>query len=206
MELSKLRTLARENLDKHGLHDWSFKINKNKRRLGVCRHAKKRIEIQGYYALNNPDHLVLDTLIHEIAHAIVGPGHGHGPVWKAKARDLGCIPKSCAKITQSQEGNWQAVCPGCQKTFHLYRTPKHITGSWCGKCGRFKGKLTFVWKGDGPQPPPRKVRTSTRRWKAVCPGCANIFVYKRKPKYVTGMNCRKCGRLKGQLIFRLASL
>ena len=39
---------------------------------------------------------VTDTILHEIAHALAGPGAGHGPAWKATASRLGATPKSCA--------------------------------------------------------------------------------------------------------------
>ena len=42
-------------------------------RLGVCKYRAKRIEIAEYYAQNSPPETVLDTLRHEIAHAIAGP-------------------------------------------------------------------------------------------------------------------------------------
>ena len=34
------------------------------------------------------------TLAHELAHAVVGPGHKHGKEWKAVARALGAVPKA----------------------------------------------------------------------------------------------------------------
>jgi hypothetical protein len=33
---------------------------------------------------------ILDTILHEIAHALVGHKEAHGPVWVAKAKEIGC--------------------------------------------------------------------------------------------------------------------
>jgi hypothetical protein len=82
MDLKKLGEAATEQFSKHGLVGWTFRLADTKRRLGVCKHRTKRIEISEYYAIHNSVDAVLDTLLHEIAHAIAGPKAGHGPLWK----------------------------------------------------------------------------------------------------------------------------
>jgi hypothetical protein len=84
-----------------------------KRRLGVCKYRTKRIEIVEFHTLNNPPENVLDTLLHEIAHALAGPAARHGPVWKAFAVRIGATPRSCADShkTTVMPGDWQANCP-----------------------------------------------------------------------------------------------
>ena len=86
MDLRELEALAERELLKHGLHEWSFGWAKTKRRQGACNYRSKRIEIAEYYATHNPPEKVLDTLLHEIAHALAGPKARHGPVWKAVAK------------------------------------------------------------------------------------------------------------------------
>ena len=41
---------------------------------------------------NGPEE-VRDTILHEVAHALVGPGHGHDTVWKATAAQVGARPQ-----------------------------------------------------------------------------------------------------------------
>src|SRR5436305_12159247 len=87
--LRRARELARALMDAHGLADWEFRFNRRKRGAGLCLHHRGTIELSLYFVrLNGPDK-VRETLLHEIAHALVGPGHGHGPVWPAKAAGLG---------------------------------------------------------------------------------------------------------------------
>ena len=93
MELEQLEAIVAQEFRKNGLHGWSFGLARTRRRLGVCKYRAKRIEIAEYYARHSPEETVLDTLRHEIAHALAGPAAGHGPKWKAVAvrvvRDFG---------------------------------------------------------------------------------------------------------------------
>ena len=95
MDLKELEAIASREITKHGLLDWTFGLADTKRQLGVCKYRKKRIEIAEYYALNSPQESVLDTLLHEIAHAIAGPKASHGPVRKAIAVRIGATPRAC---------------------------------------------------------------------------------------------------------------
>src|SRR3954469_529740 len=126
MELKELEAIAARELTKHGLHGWTFALADTKRRLGACKFRSKRIEIAEYYARNSPPESVLDTLLHEIAHALAGPAARHGLAWKAVAIRLGATPRACASSDWAvlKPGDWQASCPACQKTVHLYRRPR----------------------------------------------------------------------------------
>src|SRR5450432_4244322 len=117
MDLKELEALASREMTKHGLNGWTFGLADTKRQLGVCKYRRKRIEIAEYYASNSPPESVLDTLLHEIAHAIAGPKAGHGPVWKAVAIRLGATPRACDTSHQAvvKPGDWQATCPASQK-------------------------------------------------------------------------------------------
>ena len=98
MDLEQLKATAAQELRKHGLHGWTFGLADAKRRLGVCKYRTKRIEIAEYYARHSPEESVLDTLRHEIAHALAGPAAKHGPRWKAVAVRLGATPRSCETL------------------------------------------------------------------------------------------------------------
>lgn len=92
---------ARKIMDEHGLGHWSFKINgRFKHTIGMCSHTRKLIQLRRSHVQEDTYECVLDTLLHEIAHAIVGYDHAHDIVWKRKAIELGAKPipsKKCIK-------------------------------------------------------------------------------------------------------------
>jgi predicted SprT family Zn-dependent metalloprotease len=134
---------ARDLLDRHGLGDWVVAFNRRRRSLGYCWYDMRRIELSIYLVERNGEAEILDTLLHEIAHALLGPGHGHGPAWKRKCLEIGARPFRCGQVNMPA-GRWQALCGGCGKGFHRYRKPKRMQGWFCGGCGPQRGQL--AWK------------------------------------------------------------
>ncbi len=183
MDLKELEAIAGQELRNHGLHGWTFGLADTKRRLGVCKYRTKQIEIAEYYARNSPPETVLDTLLHEIAHALAGPAARHGPAWKAVAIRLGATPRACESSHQAvvKPGDWQASCPACKKTFHLYRRPKSLVGYRC-KC-EVRSPLTFEFMGDPARRPfvPMTIQESAN-WEAKCSGCGTVHLRLRRPK------------------------
>jgi len=96
MELIAAQTLATELLTRHGLtaEGWTFAFDRAQRRLGACKYNRKQITISHYMTVAADRHTVHQTLLHEIAHALVGHAAAHGPVWKAKAASIGYTAES----------------------------------------------------------------------------------------------------------------
>ena len=46
-----------------------------------------------------------------------------------------------------------------------------------------------------------RVMAPPGKYKAVCPGCSTVFYKYRKPKYVQGYYCPRCGKEHGKLVF-----
>ncbi len=141
--LSAVAQLARELLDTHGLPDWSFAFNRRKTQLGLCREVDRSIQLSVHFVVLNGDAAIRDTLLHEIAHALVGTRHGHDAVWRACCRALGARPERLDYDSAMPEGRWRAVCPSCRMTHHRHRRPKHLIGWWCRACGRERGRLRW---------------------------------------------------------------
>ena len=139
---SAARDLVRELMARHGLHGWTFGFNRRKRTLGLCRYGARAIELSIYLVDGNGLEEVRDTLLHEIAHALVGPGHGHDAVWKAKCVEIGARPQRCASADMP-EGSWRACCGGCGASYHRHRRPRRLLGWFCQGCGRERGKLAW---------------------------------------------------------------
>lgn len=89
---------AERLLELYGLKQlgWSFKLNTNTQRVGVCKFDIKRIEFSQHFMERNSEYEIRDTILHEIAHALVGPHHGHDAVWRAKCREIGARPERLA--------------------------------------------------------------------------------------------------------------
>ena len=105
MTIERAKTLATAEMQKWGLiqKGWVLRFNKRKRSLGLCSPAKRTIYLSTYYFDRVSDAETMDTIRHEIAHALEAVRHGtsgHGPVWKAIAREVGATPvtKCQAKI------------------------------------------------------------------------------------------------------------
>jgi predicted SprT family Zn-dependent metalloprotease len=141
---------ARLVLDAFGLAEWAFGWDKARRRLGRCSYRKKLITLSIHLAALNGCEEVMETIRHEVGHAVVGPGHGHGPVWRAAARRIGAKPVRCSTTAKVPAGTWQATCGGCSRISHRYRRPKRLDGWFCRRCGRTNGRLIWLRKENLP--------------------------------------------------------
>jgi predicted SprT family Zn-dependent metalloprotease len=150
MELSRASNLAFNLMAKHGLIEkgWRFEFDNARRRFGVCRFGTKRIGLSQHLVSLNDEAKVKDTILHEIAHALVGVKHGHDWVWRAKAIEIGCDGERCYSSDEvvTPESRYIAECCGCKKTYKKHRKPRS-TGS-CGKCsgGRYNPTYKLEWK------------------------------------------------------------
>ena len=79
--LKSIEQRAEAALREHGLTQkgWTFRWDRAVRRFGICNYSKKRITVSRTLAALNDFAKSEDTVLHEIAHALVGRGVGHGP-------------------------------------------------------------------------------------------------------------------------------
>ena len=111
--------IAYELIYKHNLIGWSFRFDNAKSRAGLCIYKKKIISLSSYYVKAADLEEIINTILHEIAHAIVGPSHGHDSVWRAKALAIGCDAKRCHNLSFIVP-YWVMKCPnGC------FKIPRH---------------------------------------------------------------------------------
>ena len=152
MEVTRALSLGRRLLREHGLDDWTIVADRAKTRAGVCRFARRQIGISAPITTLHEETEVLDTILHEIAHALVGPQHGHDSVWRAKAREIGCTGDRCVSSEAPRvPGDWIGRCPaGHEKTRH--RAPTRLLS--CGRCSRtFDARHLFSWTYRGRRAP-----------------------------------------------------
>lgn len=112
---------------------WSFGFDLAPSRAGVCRYAERRIELSVSYCLAATRAEIEDTVLHEIAHAIVGPRHNHDAVWKAQARAIGCAGERCHRVQHSTP-RWVGECGCGQQWFRQTLQRRIMRNRACGKC------------------------------------------------------------------------
>lgn len=135
-------TLARRMMDAHGLGHWSVELDHARRRAGSCQHRHRRLTLSRHFLRLNDEAEIRMTVLHEMAHALAGPGQGHGPVWRRICQGLGGDGRRCGDF-RMPEGAWVAVCPGCQTRHSRCRRPRTLTGWHCKRCGPQRGPLRF---------------------------------------------------------------
>lgn len=140
MDLDAARSMALELMTSHGLRNtykadnyWTFEFDRAKTRWGQCQHKQKIISLSKYYTEVNSEESIRDTILHEIAHALVGSGHGHNHIWRAKCLEIGAKPVRCEK-GNSPEGKYIAICSGCEKVYHAYKRRRRLSS--CGVCSK----------------------------------------------------------------------
>lgn len=111
--LQRALDLAAAMMAEHGLDGWHVSLDHARRRAGQCDYTNRRISLSRHYVRHAKEAHIRDTILHEIAHALVGPFHGHDAVWRRKAREIGCSATRCHTLTFSA-APWRMRCPnGC---------------------------------------------------------------------------------------------
>lgn len=132
MDLRDAYALAEHLLERHGLVDWSITYDSAKKRAGICRFGPREIGLSApLTALHGLDE-VTDTILHEIAHALAGPQHGHDATWREVARQIGCSAQRCVPADAPRvEHDWLGVCPAGHTTGR-HRRPERVMS--CAHC------------------------------------------------------------------------
>jgi predicted SprT family Zn-dependent metalloprotease len=152
VDLGDARVLALTLMREHGLTEWRLVFDRAKTRAGVCRPIRKEIGLSRPLTELHSVEEVTDTILHEIAHALVGPNHGHDARWRAMAQSIGCSATRCVPDDAPRvEGQWVGTCPaGHRVTTH--RRPERVRS--CDVCnpGAFDASAIYAWTFRGRPP------------------------------------------------------
>lgn len=134
-------------MDEHGLSDWKFEFDRGTRRLGVTHIYGKKIGISKCFATMNTWTEVKETVLHEIAHALCGPGEHHGNRWRQTYIDIGGNPNrdySAIKTPPKKLGD----CPNCKKVYKVRRRLDSACTPCCNQFnnGKYSTKFKIVWR------------------------------------------------------------
>lgn len=100
MTIEQAQKIMNDLFIEHRLLGWKFEIisTRSKRNIAWCNESRKLIAFQDRYFFAMTYNQVMDTLLHEVAHAIAGHKAGHGPEWREVCRDLGCTPRAMTNL------------------------------------------------------------------------------------------------------------
>ena len=118
-----------------GLESWVLGMDNKKTCLGMCLFGQRKISLSSHF-LRGPtcdEKQIRNTILHEMAHALVGPEHNHDAVWKKMALKIGCDGKVKSPMDRP-DATYVLECKNKCFSQTYYRRPK-LTNKVCAKCG-----------------------------------------------------------------------
>lgn len=145
--MADINILALNLMFEHGLIEqgWFYSWDRSKARNGLCNYTDKIISMSKYLAPVRTYDQNKNTILHEIAHVLVGAGHGHDAVWKAKAIEIGSDGERCGKIdaeAERPEHRWVGKCSVCDVQVGYHRAPNRVRT--CPKCAPWGFDFKYV--------------------------------------------------------------
>ncbi len=112
-------------------------MSNTKNALGDCNYIMKRIRISRHHIAGSSVDLVVDTILHEIAHAIDFENRGrsgHDAEWRRVAVSVGATPRATkvAYNIAKPTYKYDILCPECGKLGS--RNRKSSGRYYCRKC------------------------------------------------------------------------
>jgi len=141
---------CRDMIDEY-IPGWTFVIDNAHRRLGQCRYLPREIGISRCVLQHADDHALMNTLTHEIAHAIVGRGHGHDSVWQRKHIGLGGDGERCSTAPEgAKPGRYEAKCLNADCPNDTLAWRWQLNAKWrngAGRCKACRGNVEWIDHG-----------------------------------------------------------
>ncbi len=137
VELARIADQARALMAQYQLSQWSFQFDTSTRRAGACHFTTQLISLSHEFAKRAPAEEIRDTILHEIAHALVGKDHNHDQVWQTQARQIGCSGQRCYSVQFAPPRYIMKCERGCWVATAERRRRNLI----CKQCG---GKLEYL--------------------------------------------------------------
>uniref|UniRef100_A0AAU8GPH3 SprT-like protease n=1 Tax=Mycobacterium phage Stink TaxID=3136630 RepID=A0AAU8GPH3_9VIRU len=145
MTVTEAREITQELIRTHWdqLAHYRVAFDNARRRAGLCNYRTRTISLSRHLLALRSYEDTMQTITHEIAHAIVGPGHGHDHVWARKHRELGGNGQRCFEMEGiDPTAPWIGTCAH-GKEFARYRAPQ-TNRIWTCRCRQ--GSSIVTWK------------------------------------------------------------
>lgn len=120
MDITQAFTLAQNMIDAHGLSGWRVQRRNYKSTGGVTYYNIKTIGLSPRLIAKWTEEETRQIILHEIAHALVGPRHGHDAVWSTTARKIGYTGGRTHELP-TEERRWIVMCPTCGEIGRRHR-------------------------------------------------------------------------------------
>lgn len=121
------------------LKGWSLTTDQSKSAYGRTIYSKKLISLSVPLLKVNPEHIE-QVVLHEVAHALVGPGFGHSRIWKEVALTLGVVNPGSSLKGRMADPKWIGICPlGCRITRQRLTESVRL-----GRCASHECKLDWT--------------------------------------------------------------
>lgn len=134
MNKSAMMRMARELMDQHGLTEacgWELVTNRSRRNAGTAQLGRITLSVPILVEGEATEEDVRNTILHEIAHCLVGPGHKHDAVWREKCIEIGGNGRETHSIKTPHR--YRGTCT-CGKTFHRDAKSDRMHRLICRKC------------------------------------------------------------------------
>lgn len=148
MTLYAVTMMAGRLMIEHKIPAWTLRFDRSKRRFGRCNHGRKEISLSRFLVQLNDESKVRDVILHEIAHALAGPGYGHRQEWKLICRRIGAEPIRCyGSDVLTPDPKWVGTCPKCPYKYYRFRLSRNMYNRSCGECSStYSNQLILTWK------------------------------------------------------------
>ena len=144
MKLTDAKSLARSKMIEYGVGDWDFQFDNARRRHGYCSPRQQVISLSRHFVRLNNERQVLDTILHEIAHAIQyveTKDCNHGKRWREIAETIGCSGLRLT-IANMPKRKFTGMCPSCERVIQAHKRSK-ISCSQCSN--KYDPRFLFQW-------------------------------------------------------------
>ena len=151
MDLQVTENMAKELMAQWGLDGWTLVWTDAQSQFGQCRYGPRQIALSRVLVALNDEAEVRDTVLHEIAHALVGHAAGHGARWRMACLQVGARPDRTRNF-ETPPMKWTGTCPkGCGFVMGRRTLFKEARTMACPRCcekyngGAWHPALKLIW-------------------------------------------------------------
>lgn len=131
------KTAALGMLEDNGLYEWSVKLNNKNTTSAETHHDDKTIYLSKRFLIITDSNNFRGVMLHEIAHAMLGPGFGHGEEFMSMCSKLEVSDEFSTHGVMMGIGKYVLSCSKCGQT-GTHNSPRD---KYCGMCAK-DGEMT----------------------------------------------------------------